>query len=71
MMTLKQDFALKIYRATLVDRASIRDTDLARLVEHWPWLRDMCEEIQHLRDTNERLSEDVEIMTSKISKYEE
>lgn len=66
-MTPKQDFALKIHRASISGRTSVRDSDLSRLVEHWPWLRDLCEEVQHLRDANDRLSDEVEDLTRPLA----
>jgi hypothetical protein len=53
-MTPQQQFALTITRATRTGRASIRDSDLSRLAQHWPDLRDVFEELQHLRDEQQR-----------------
>lgn len=49
-MTPQQQFALTITRATRMGRANIRDNDLDRLADAWPDLRDVFEELQHLRD---------------------
>jgi hypothetical protein len=53
-MTPQQQFALTITRATRTGRASIRDSDLDRLADAWPDLRDVFEELQYLRDIEAR-----------------
>jgi hypothetical protein len=48
-MTPAQNLAISIHAASPYGRDNVKDSDLSRLLEHWPDLRAVFEEVQYLR----------------------
>ena len=55
-----QDLAISIHAASLYGRDTVRDSDLSRLLDLWPDLRAVFEEVQWLRQRVEDLQDEVD-----------
>lgn len=66
-MTPTQSLALTIHRTSAHGRFPVRDSDLSRLAELWPDMRDVLEEVQYLRQRVEDLEDEVEVQTRTVS----
>ena len=65
-----QDLAVSIHAASLYGRNTVRDSDLSRLLEQWPDLRAVFEEVQWLRGETERLEDSVAGLEDKVERLE-
>jgi hypothetical protein len=66
-MTPTQSLALTVHRNSAHGRTPTRDSDLTRLLEHWPDLQDVFEGLQFLRCRVEDLEDEVEVQTRTVS----
>ena len=67
---IDQDLAISIHAASLHGRDTARDSDLSRLLEQWPDLRAVFEEVQWLRGETERLEDNVAGLEDKVERLE-
>ena len=69
-MTPKQIAAITAHRMMCDGRENILDADLTALVEQWPELAVVFEEVQYLRVEYQRLIGDNDLLMARLSDYE-
>jgi hypothetical protein len=69
-MSVKQIAALTAHRLLSTGRDNILDPDLTALVEEWPDLAIVFEEVQYLRVEYQRLIGDNDLLMARLSDYE-
>lgn len=69
-MSVKQIAALAAHRLLSTGRENILDADLTALVEQWPELAVVFEEVQYLRVEYQRLIGDNDMLMVRLSDYE-
>ena len=69
-MTPKQIAAVTAHRLMCDGRENILDDDLTLLVEQWPELAVVFEELQYMRVEYQRLIGDNDMLTARLSYYE-
>ena len=69
-MNTDRNLAISIHAASLHGRDTVRDSDLSRLLDLWPDLRAVFEEVQWLRGEVEGLEDNVAGLEDKVESLE-